>query len=226
MILSVHQPQYIPWLGYFDKIARSDAFVFLDCVQYKAREYQNRNRIRRKGGSMWLTVPVVSNGRQPIREVLIDNAGSWQRQHLGSLSTWYGGAPFFKEHYPFFEDALSRKWDRLSELNVHIIRYLLESLSIATPLFFESQLTGVTGMSTRRIVEICKAMKADTYLSGTGGKGYLEEGMFDEAGIGLRYQEFIHPEYEQRFKPFEPFMSAVDLLFNHGPRSRQILIKD
>lgn len=222
MTVSVHQAQYLPWLGYFDKIARSDCFVFLDCVQYKEREFQNRNKIRRKGGWMWLSVPVLARGRQAINEVAIDNGANWQRQHAGSISTWYGGAAHFGGHFPFFQETYSRQWERLQELNIHIIRYLLEAFDIGTPLVFESGLR-TTGTSTLRIIEICKKLHADTYLSGVGGKAYLDERLFEENGIRLRYQEFVHPQYRQRYEPFMPYMSAIDLLFNYGEKSRDIL---
>lgn len=225
MIVSVHQPQYIPWLGYFDKIARSDGFVFLDCVQYKAREFQNRNKLRRKGGWMWLSVPVVSpeHGRLMINRVLVDNQSDWRRTHAGSLRAWYGGTPFFKDYFPFFEDVYSRDWERLADLNVAIIKYLLNCFSISTPVMFESDLK-VDATSTRRIIEICKALKANGYLSGSGGRDYLEERMFPENGIQLLYQEYTHPVYAQRYEPFLPYMSAIDLLFNHGKDAGRILL--
>lgn len=226
MIVSVHQPQYIPWLGYLHKIASSDCFVVLDRVQYKPREFQNRNKIRSQDGWMWLSVPVLSadGGRQVISEVVIDNEASWQRKHEASLRAWYGSSPFFKEYFPFFEDLYGRKWESLAELNIHIIRYLLASFSIRTPILFESELN-ITGTRTSRVIEICKAVKADTYLSGAGGREYLEERLFEENGVRLCYQEFFHPVYTQRFEPFFPYMSALDLLFNHGRESRDILLK-
>lgn len=228
MIVAAHQPQYLPWLGYFDKIARCDAFVILDSVQYKEREFQNRNRIRTKDGPLWLTVPVVSKGlgRQPIGNVRIDTAASWQRNHLLSLKAAYGHAPFFKNHLPFLEDVYARAWDRLSDLNFHIIEYILKEFGIAKPVFFESRI-GTCQTKTCRLIEICAKLGADTYLSGAGGKDYLEEGLFPEAGIRLTYQEFAHPRYRQQFMKdsadFLPYLSAVDLLFNEGPRSREIL---
>ena len=228
MILAVHQPQYIPWLGYFDKIAKSDRFVFLDQVQYKEREFQNRNKIRTKDGWMWLTVPVASRhgGRQKICDVLIDNSAGWQRQHLESLRSWYGRAPFLNEHLPFFEDAYKRQWEQLTDLSTHIIKYLLEKFSISTPLAFEAELD-IRSAKTDRIIEICQKMKADTYLSGAGGRDYLEEEKFGRAGIKLVYQEYRHPAYRQQFMSgegdFLPFMSAIDLLFNEGPGARDIL---
>lgn len=225
MIVSVHQPQYLPWLGYFDKIARSDLFVFLDNVQYKEREFQNRNKIRTEKGWSWLTVPVVSGGegRQNIRDVRIDNENPWQRKHLASLRSSYGRASFFKEYYPYFEKLLGRQWVYLKDLNIEIIKFILNELSIVTPISFESDLEVETA-STARIVDICKQLEADTYLSGSGGKDYLEGALFVNAGIKLIYQDFQHPPYQQCYQPFEPYMSTIDLLFNHGKKSREILL--
>ncbi|MCP4650997.1 MAG: WbqC family protein [PVC group bacterium] len=228
MIISVHQPQYLPWLGYFDKIDKSDCFVFLDTVQYKMREFQNRNKIRTKDGWIWLTVPVKTKGHfhQDISAVLIDDESDWAVEHKKSLMAWYGKAPFFRQYFPFFEDVFARRWDRLVDLNIYIIKYLLQELQIDTPLYFESEV-GTTQKSTARIVEICQKLKADTYLSGTGGKDYMDEGLFVQTGIGLQYQHFNHPCYNQQFisaqHPFTPYMSVLDLLFNEGPRSIDII---
>jgi len=110
MVISVHQPQYIPWLGYFDKIAHSDIFVILDNVQYKSREFQNRNRIRTRTGWIWLTVPVVTKdgSRIKIKDAMIDNTMPWQRKHIGNIKEWYASAPYFKEYFPFFEQTLQK----------------------------------------------------------------------------------------------------------------------
>ncbi len=228
MILSVHQPQYIPWLGYFDKIAKSDCFVFLDQVQYKPREFQNRNKIRTKDGWMWLSVPVISKGRgrQRLSEVIIDNENPWQRKHINSLKTSYGKSKFFKEYSGFFEEVYNRNWKRLVDVNVYIITHILKQLAIATPIYFETK-SEIKNTGTERIIEICKKFKTDTYLSGIGGKDYLEEDKFVKAGIKLVYQDFIHPVYHQQFvfreSDFLPNMSILDLLFNEGSRAREIL---
>lgn len=228
MIVAAHQPQYLPWLGYFDKIAKCDAFVVLDRVQYKEREFQNRNRIRTKNGPLWLTVPVISTGcgRQPIGDVLVDNSSGWARKHLLSMKAAYGSAPFFKHHLPFFEDLYGREWKKLSVLNFHIIEYILKELGIITPIRFESALD-IAGTKTDRLVEICKKLGADTYLSGSGGAHYLEEEKFPAAGMRLIYQEFAHPSYAQQHMAgaddFISCLSIVDLLFNEGARSREIL---
>ena len=231
MILSAHQPQYIPWLGYFHKMAKSDCFVFLDKVQYKPREFQNRNKIRTPDGWIWLSVPAISKNRyrQTICDVMIDDEFPWRRKHLMSLKSCYGRCRFFGEYFPFFENIYAKKWERLLDLNVCIINYISEKLSINTPLHFESQLA-VVGKSTERIIEICRKLKADTYLSGIGGKDYLEEEKFIQAGLNLVYQNFRHPTYQQEFispqSGFISYLSILDLLFNEGPASRQILLKE
>lgn len=228
MILSVHQPQYIPWLGFFDKIAKSSAFVFLDKAQYKGGEFQNRNKIRTKAGWSWLTVPVVSKGRgrQSIDSCLIDNSFPWRRQHLKAIKSWYAKAAFFKGHIGFLEDFYSRDWERLVDLNLRLIDYALKELAISTPVYYESALN-ITAAKTKRIIELCKVLNADTYLSGVGAKAYLEEGLFAQAGIKLAYQDFTHPVYQQQFistqAPFQPFMSVLDLLLNEGEKAKEIL---
>ena len=121
MIVAAHQPSYLPWLGYLDKLARCDVFVVMDDLQYEAQNFQNRNRIRTKNGPLWLTVPVVSKGRgrEPIGDVLIDNSRRWQHDHLLSLKAAYGHAPFFKDHLPFLEDVYARRWEKPSGCSRH-----------------------------------------------------------------------------------------------------------
>ena len=218
----------MPWLGYFDKITKSDAFVFLDNVQYKAREFQNRNKIRTKDGWMWLSVPVESKGkgRQIVSDVKIDNELHWAKEHLRSLKTSYGRSEYFERYYPFFDDLYAKSWAGLSELNIEITRYFLKELSIDTPVYFESGLN-IKTEKTDRIVDICAVLKADTYLSGSGGRAYIEEDKFGKAGLKLLYQDYAHPVYRQQFTKTEadfiPYMSVVDLLFNEGPEAREIL---
>ena len=224
MIISVHQPQYLPWLGYFHKICSSSEFVFLDNVQYKVREYQNRNRIRTADGWMWLTVPVLKaeHSYPNISSVRIDNSRDWRTQHWKSLISNYGHAPFFKKYGGFFEDMYGMDWDKLAEFNIYTVKGIARLLGIDRPIYFESQLN-IDTKNTQRIIDICKALKADTYLSGDGGKKYLDEKLFAHNGIRLAYQDFKHPEYKQRYALFEPFMSIIDLLFNHGSDSLKML---
>jgi hypothetical protein len=226
MIYSVHQPQYLPWIGFFDKVAASDVFVYLDEVQYKQREFQNRNKLRTKDGWMWLTVPVVAGRDTLIKDVTIDASRDWRAEHAKSLRAWYGRAPFFEAHAGFFQGLYARPWEKLLALNVAIIRYLLDALSIKTRVVFESELNA-GGTKTERIIRIGQKLGADTYLSGAGGRDYLDEKLFQGAGIRLAYQEYKHPAYRQQFAEahdvFLPYMSVVDLLFNEGDKSLAIL---
>ena len=225
MILSVHQPQYIPWSGYLHKIAKSEIFVFLDDVQYKKREFQNRNKIKTRNGWLWLTVPVISKTRyiQKVAEVEIDNETNWSHDHIKTIEHAYASAPFFSEHWAFFSELYNKKWTKLMDLNVATIRYLLQCFDIKTPLHFSSELNLKTA-GTQRIIDICKNFGADTYLSGTGGRDYLDEEMFEKNDTRLVYQKYIHPEYKQCFGPFLPFMSSLDLLFNCGHESRETIM--
>ena len=224
MVVSVHQPQYIPWLGFFDKIDKSDVFVFLDNVQYKKREFQNRNKIRTKNGWMWLTVPVISKGRytQKIKDVQIDNTADWPITHLKSIKLNYCRAKFFKKYFDFFQGVFNKRWVKLIDLNIYIIKHLLDFLGIKKEIFLESGLK-INSEKTQRIIDICKKLNADTYLSGQGAKEYLEESLFVKNKIKLVYQEFLHPEYNQLFNPFIRNLSVIDLLFNCGNDSLEII---
>jgi len=226
MTFAVHQPQYLAWLGFFDKIGRCDVFVFLDNVQYKHREFQNRNRIRTKDGTMWLTVPVHAQQGQLIRDVAVDNTRPWREEHLKSLKAWYGRAPFFNEKIAFFESLYARSWEKLIDLNIATITFFCKEFGITTRTVFESGLN-ITGTATQRIANIGKALEADTYLSGAGGRDYLDEGLLKDAGLRCVYQDYAHPKYPQLFmardEDFVPYLSAVDLLFNKGPESGAIV---
>jgi len=224
MIISVHQPQYLPWLGYFHKMYQSDAFVFLDNVQYKKREYQNRNRIRTKSGDIWLTVPVMKDvdPYPKISSVRVDNSQSWQKKHWRAASLNYSRAPYFKKYGNYFEEIYKKEWKMLADLNIEIVKYMAQSIGIERPVYLESQLN-ITTKNTMRIIDICGALKADTYLSGIGGKEYLDETQFNASGIKLVYQDFRHPRYPQCYEPFLPYMSAIDLLFNCGDSSLKVL---
>jgi hypothetical protein len=217
MKVAIHQPQYLPWLGYFDKVDQADCFVVLDTVQFKKNEWQNRNRIRTTRGWQWITVPVLHRFPQALNEVVIDNSIPWVRKHLHALIANYDGSAFFAVHRPFFEALYGQRWDRLSDLNLQALRYLLKAFEIETRLVLASDPDlAVEGTATARLVAICQALGADTYLSGAGGHNYLDLRQFDRAGIEVVFQDFRCPDYKQRFEGFVPNLSIVDLLFNCG----------
>jgi hypothetical protein len=224
--IAVLQPSYLPWLGYFDQMARTDAFVFYDDVQFDKNGWRNRNRIRTAGGQgwQWLTVPVLTKGRHApkIREVEINNTEAWRRKHLASLTQEYGGSPFFKDYIGFFEEAYGRDWSSLRDLCVHFIRGLCGIFGIGTPVHFSSEI-GAGGARVERLVAICERLGADEYLTGDAAEDYLTPEPFDAKGIRILYQRYQHPEYSQQHRPFVSHLSAVDLLFNCGPASLGVL---
>jgi len=219
LIVAVHQPQYLPWLGYFDKIRRADVFCYLDNVQYKKNDWQNRNRIKTARGWQWLTVPVQYRFPQNINEVTINNTVNWKNKHLQTLVTNYNRAPFFKEFAKFFEQVYAEDWVYLSELNIALIEHLKTAFGLDQVPAVKSSEFSLREDPTDRLIDICKILKADTYLSGQDGVKYMDLDRFRQSGIQVIVQEFTHPVYPQLFKDFQSHMSAVDLLFNCGPGS-------
>lgn len=226
MIVSINQPAYLPWLGYFNRIQASDLHIVLDHVQFEKNSYTNRNKIRTAQGWTWLTVPLKTKGRfgkLAINELEIDAERGWPAKHWNTLRQNYGKAPHFAEHARFFEELYARPWDRLAGLLGAATGYLLErGLRIRTPLLHSSGMR-VDGHKSDLVLNLCRAAGAKVYLSGPLGRDYLDEEAFRQAGIEVRYHEYVHPAYAQAYPGFEPAMSAVDLLFNHGPDSARIL---
>ena len=212
----------MPWLGYFDKIDRADVFIILDNVQFKKNEYQNRNRIKTAQGWQWLTVPVRYRFPQKICEVTVNNETSWRHKHHQALVTNYARADYFADHAPAFEALLAEEWESLADLNTRTVHDLTAAFGISTPLRMASD-WNLPDDPTGRLVSICAEAGANTYLSGAGGQDYLDLSQFETAGIKVAFQEYGHPEYPQQFGAFEPFMSAMDLLYNCGPDSLEII---
>ncbi len=225
MIISIHQPQYLPWLGYFDKISKSDVFVLLDNVQFKKNEWQNRNRIKTARGWQWLTVPVIHKFSQKIDEVKINNTVRWGKKHLNTLVTNYSKTAFFRQHIAFFEQAFAREWRCLVDLNIHFIRYLADGLGLSEKRLVRASAYDLREDATERLIDICKQLQGDVYLSGRDGAKYLNTALFEKEGIQVVFQDYHHPRYPQLYGAFEPCLSAVDLLFNCGSESRSVLTK-
>ena len=219
MIVAVHQPQYLPWLGYFDKIRRADIFCYLDNVQYKKNDWQNRNRIKTSRGWQWLTVPVRFQFPEKICEVKIDPTVKWRKKHLQALFTNYHRAPFFKQYIDVYEQIYSEDWESVSELNIESIERLKDALGLGQKPAIKASQLELPEDPTGRLIDICKEVKADTYLSGQDGIKYMDLDRFKENGIKVVIQDFKHPVYPQMFDEFQSLMSVVDLLFNCGPES-------
>ena len=223
MIISVHQPQYLPWLGYFDKIDRADIFVLLDNVQFKKNEWQNRNKIKTAKGWQWLTVPVMYKYPQLISEVEINNKDKWRHRQRQAIISNYRKAPFWPLLEEFFEEIFSSEWQYISQLNIHVVKRLAVLLGITTPIHVASELGEFPEDPDDRLIALTKHFDADIYLAGGGGKGYMDMERYTQNGVRVIFQEYSHPVYDQLFGAFEPFMSVVDLIYNHGERSLEIL---
>ena len=214
MIMAGHQPNYLPWLGYFDKMKKCDVFVIEDTVQFEYHGYTNRNRIKTRVGVTWLTVPVKAPARrQPINQVMIANHSNpkWRRRHWGTLQANYGKAPHWNKYNDFFDDVYKRNWEKLIDLNMHLIKGIMRFLGIDRKLVMASSLD-VKGKKSQVITGQCKALGADTYLSGVGGKEYINLREFEDAGIKVIFQDFKYPVYDQLHGAYIPNLSIVDYL--------------
>ncbi len=223
MIIAIHQPQFLPWLGYFDKIIKADTFCYLDNVQYKKNEWQNRNRIKTINDTQWVTVPVHYRFPQKVKEVKINNNVNWRRKHLQAFITNYGKAPYFSDYFDMVNEIYTREWEWLSELNIHIIEKIIEILNLKQKTTILASEMDLSDDPTDRLIDICKSLKGDTYLSGPSGENYMNLRRFKERKVDVIYQYFTHPEYPQLFGGFKSHLSILDMLFNCGPETIQIL---
>jgi hypothetical protein len=215
---------YLPYPGIFNKIKRVDIFVFLDDADYSNQYYYNRNRIKTPIGDQMLTVPVKKSFGQKLNEIKIENNILWQKKHMKTLITNYNKADYFKTYKDFFEEIYNIKWDKLHDLNMYTIIYLLEHLNITTPFYFSSEMPRSKKMKgTERLVEICRELNADVYLSGISGIDYLDLKLFEDSGIKVEYQNYEPKKYKQLYGEFIPNLSIVDMLFNLGSEATSYL---
>ena len=225
MKIAIHQPHFLPWLGYLHRMASVDAFVLLDHVQFERRNYQNRTMIRMNGAPHWLTVPVLQRSQQErISEKEIDNAGGARGQRIAdTLRHVYSKARRYREYGPALQAILEAPHAKLVDLNQACLDFLRDAFGVCTPLVRSSELA-VSGAKADLVLDICKAMKADVLLAGMGGsRGYLDVARFALNGIVIEWHDFQHPAYPQLGpQPFVKGLSAVDMLFNCGPALLQL----
>ena len=227
MILTAHQPVYLPWLGLFHKIALADLFCFFDIVQYQRKDYNNRNKIKTGNGELWLSVPVESKGHlnKNVAEILIvqDN---WAKKHLKSIELNYKKTPFFQNYFPELQSILiNNSKYTLGSLNLKLLEYFMECLSINTPIIKASE-HSFNGFGSDLVLDMCIKLGADNYIFGEQGKNYADVDAFKEKKIMVEFQNYTHPIYHQVGRPFLPYMSIVDLLFNEGEKSYDILMSN
>ncbi len=221
--VAIHQPNFLPYPGFFSKMLQADVFVLYDTAQFSRREYHNRNRIKTSQGVRWITVPVRVSGFSPISGVEIDNAQHWQRKIWRSLEVNYGRAPYFDSYAPELKRLLDeRSWARLADLNCELIRLLKKLLAIDARLVLASNLVPAAGGdATARLVNLTRAAGGDTYISGPGGRHYLDTTKFRE--VRLEYADHTAVAYPQLWGAFVPNLCIVDALMNCGPKARSLL---
>lgn len=223
-IAAIHQPQYLPYLGFFHKLSQADIYIVMDNVEFLRRGLQHRNKVKTKDGDQWLTVPVLHQQKQLINQVQINNETPWCRKHWGTIQTNYSRAPYFEAYAADLQAILSQDWQHLWQLNMALIRWAMEMLGLHMPMVLLSQLP-VQGQKSDRLIEACKAVGANTYLSGPGGRQYMDMSLFEQAGVEVIWQEFTPPTYPQLFPQVEfiPNLSILDVLFCCGDDARQFL---
>lgn len=225
MIVGAHQPHFLPWLGYLDKLAKSDLFVVMDDLQFEKENFQNRQRLKLADGPHWLTIP-LHRGKQSDRicDKQIDNTGRggrhhWQHRMWRTLEIHYGSAPHWERYAPALEDVFARRWDLLVDLDLHMLDLARKWLGITKPIVRSSSLE-LSGQKTDRIAAMCRAVGAKTYLTGRGGsQSYLDTDKLERAGISVVWQRFHHPQHPQRYGGlgFVSHLGFLDVLFNCGP---------
>ena len=219
-LVAIHQPTFLPWLGWWDKLVRADVLVLLDDVQFskKGGTWMNRVRMLIGGEPRWVTMPVdrAYAGTRTVREMRIDESKPWRKKMLATIHGSYARAPFAAEVLPVVEEALGPGTDRVAELNEAAIRLFADRLGFDTSKLVHQSEFGVSADGTQLLIELCRAVGGDTYLSGDGSEGYLENDAFAAAEVGLRFQEFTPPRYPQPAREYVPGLSVVDALMSCG----------
>jgi hypothetical protein len=225
MILAVSRPYFAPYPGFFLKAALADLFVVLDSVQFpRGTTWLSRNRFKNEQGTLWMTIPVKRKGfgLQPVQAVCICREGRWRRKHLESLKHAYGHAPYFREHSAVLAEGFGSGSDRLIDLNLRLIGYLMRQLRISTPWVRLSELA-ISSAGTQLILDICRRVGASAYLVQRSARRHLDAGLFAAAGIELAFFTPAGAVYPQLWGDFIPDLSAFDLLFNCGPKAGDIM---
>jgi hypothetical protein len=225
VILTAHQPVYLPWLGLFHKISLSEQFCVFDAVQYQAKDYNNRNRIKTHAGPMWLSVPVDAKNRlnRLICDIKIIPDG-WNRKHIKSIKHTYHKAPFFKDYISVLEEyLLAKEHVFLTELNTGMLEMFLKLLAIDVPIVRATNYS-FAGKKSELVLDMCRNLGATDYIFGAQGRGYADVESFSRSGIRVFFQDYRHPVYPQLDGTFVSHMSVLDLLFNVGTASREVIM--
>lgn len=220
----IHQPDFLPHLGFFHRLNLVDIFIILDDVQFLRRGWHHRDKIKTKYGAKWLTLSISKcDYYQKINQVILsENRNIWITNNLNLLGENYKKAPYFDEYFQQIRDIYLTNFSRMIDLNMTFLYFFLRLLDIEVDIILSSKLN-VEGRSNQKLINLVKAMNGTHYLSGIGAQDYLDEQMFADKGIIVEWQNFRHPVYPQLHGEFIPNLSCIDLLFNCGPRSKDII---
>lgn len=227
MKIAILQPNYIPWKGVFDLINMVDVFVLFDDVQYTKKDWRSRNKIKTKNGESWLTVPVLTKGTryQLINEAKIDITKNWQEKHYKAIEAAYKKAAYFNDYkYIIDEIYLNNTWESLLELNVFSTKLLAKALGIDAKFVLSSSLDTKGAKDGERVVQICKKLECDYFINGPAAKSFMNQQIFDDANITLYYIDYNYSEYTQLHPPFNHYVSVLDVLFNCGDKSKELIV--
>ena len=221
MIITIHQPEHLPWLGFFNKISKAEKFVILDNVQFRKNYFQNRNRIMGSNGVQFINVPTKTKGHMDSTlaktEIASDGAnGKWKEKYLRTVQMSYSRHPYFSEVFPVLEAAIQTETNLLCDINLAIIQLFADQLNIH-PEYVRASEMKLTGVKSDLLLDICEKLEADVYIAGPSGRDYLDVQSFTAAGIIVKYNDYHHPIYPQRkAKEFEHNLAALDLFMNCG----------
>ncbi len=222
-IVVIHQPDFIPYLGFFHRLLDANLFIILDDVQFLRRGWHHRDIIKTKDGGKWITLGIKKTPQDTkINEIYL-NDQEWKKQHLSIIEQNYKKASYFKEIFPFIENLYKQDYKKMIDMNLASIRILLELFDINIDIHFSSSYK-IDTKSNQLLSDLLKKVDATHYLSGIGAKDYFNPIPFEKANIKVLWQDFKHPTYPQLHGEFIPYLSSIDLLFNCGiEKSREIL---
>ncbi len=219
MIVAIHQPNYLPYLGFFEKMIQADIFVIYDDAQFNKEDFQHRNKIKIFHGCKWLTVPVekklISLKEITIKNEVMKKGIKWFESHYNNIDLNYNRTPHYSLYKKDMEAIYMKKHEKLIDLNMELIKFLMNAFNIKKKLIYSSELNHKSN-STQRLIDIVESIGGDTYLSGAMGRNYLDLTLFERKGIEVKFQEFKPIVYQQNYEDFLPNMSAIDALFNIG----------
>jgi hypothetical protein len=225
--ISIIQPGFLPWIGYFEQIAITDIFVYFDDVKYTKKDWRNRNRLKSPYGVKTISVPVYKNAGQNINSALINYNHPWQNKLIAQIYNWYKPAPYFNSMFPILEKNIRTEFELLVDLNYSLDQVLMDLLDIKTPIFKSSDIQKKSSDKNMKIIDICKYYGASLLYDGKAAENFIDLELFKKNGIQVKFQNYIHQPYPQLWGgDFISHLSVLDLLMNCGPKSKEILLSN